>query len=805
MDQARIVVIGGGITGCSVAYHLALAGERDVLLVEKAELTAGSTCQAMGLVTAFNPSSTMMAYRRYSIELYRSLGAFDTVGSLRIASSRDQLLELRRTLSRTIALGLEADLLSADEARRLLPAMAADDLYGAVWLPGDGHLDPHAATHAVAAAARGAGVRIRTAVRVTGIELGRRGEVRRVLTTDGPIETEVVVNAAGIWAPRICAMVGAWIPSTPVDHQHAALGAVAGSELPRDMPTFRDPDRLVYGRSESGGMLVGGYEAEPTIRWVDGVPWEHAATAVPSDIERFAPLLAGAAQRFPFLADAEIRRLVCHPDAMTPDANPLLGPLPGIRGMWVAAGLSLNGFGGAGGIGRTMAAWITTGQPDLDVVAYRAWRFGGTYRDPLYAAGQACEAYSYYYRLRYPFDNDEAGRPRRTSAVHGRLQESGAVFGVKAGFERADYHEPGRPWRRAGPEQRAWGWTRPPFLDRLAVECRAVRERVGLIDLSSFGKIEVQGPGALGLLQRVAANDVDRPIGSIVYSTFLGPDGGMLADVTVTRLGADRFRVLTGAGAVAGDLGWLRSNVGEDEEVRLADVSDDIACFGLWGPRARDVLSAVTEHAVDDAALPLRQARWIDIGPAPVLASRISYAGELGWELSTTRRWAVQAWDRIVAAGAAHGVEPFGYRSLESLRLEKGYRYYGTDLTAAETPDEAGLGAFVRPAKGEFIGRAALLERRGAVSRHRLRTVLIGDSGYVPAYGGEAVRLGGEVVGRIRSVAFGPTIGRTVGTVYLPVDVAEGSEIEVEVLDGRTEGTVAPDVLVDPDGLQMRG
>jgi glycine cleavage system aminomethyltransferase T/glycine/D-amino acid oxidase-like deaminating enzyme len=805
VDQARIVVIGGGIMGCSVAYHLALAGERDVLLVEKAQLTAGSTCQAMGLVTAFNPSSTMMAYRRYSIELYRSLGVFDVVGSLRIASSPDQLLELRRTLSRTRAIGLDADLVSPEEALRLIPAMVPDDLYGAVWLPGDGHLDPHTATHAVATAARAAGVRIRTGVRVTGIELTERREVRRLLTTDGPIETEVVVNAAGIWAPQVSAMVGSWIPSTPVDHQHAALRAVAGSELPRDMPTFRDPDRLVYGRSESGGMLVGGYEAEPTVRWIDGVPWDHAARGLPPDVDRFAPLLGGAALRFPFLADAEIGRLVCHPDAMTPDANPLLGPLPGVRGFWVAAGLSLNGFGGAGGIGRTMAAWITTGQPDLDVVAYRAWRFADPYRDPGYAAATAREAYSYYYRLRYPFDNDEAGRPRRLSAVHARLQETGAVFGVKAGFERADYHEPGRPWRRAGPEQRAWGWTRPPFLDRVIEECRAVRERVGLVDLSSFGKLAVEGPAALALLQRVAANDVDREAGSIVYTTFLGPNGGMLADVTVTRVAEDRFRVVTGAGSAAGDLGWLRSNLADDEDVRTADVSDEIACLGLWGPRAREVLGMVSPDPVDDDALPLRRARMIRIGPAPMLASRISYAGELGWELSTTRGWATQVWDRLMDAGADHGIEPFGYRALDALRLEKGYRYYGTDLTALETPDEAGLGAFVHPTKGDFIGRDALGERRAAGLRQRLRTLIVGGADYVPAYGGEAVRLGGAVAGRLRSVAYGPTIGRTIGTAYLPPDIAEGTPIEVDVLDGPVAGIVAADVLVDPTGDRLRG
>ena len=762
-DQARVVVIGGGITGCSVAYHLALAGWSDVLLVEKAQLTAGSTCQAAGLVTAFNPSSTMMAFRRYSIELYGRLGAFEAVGSLRLASSPDQLRELERTASRARGIGLEAGVIGADEARRLMPAISPDALYGAVHLAGDGYLDPHGATHAVADAARALGVRIRTGVRVTGIELSPRREVTAVLTEDGPIATEIVVNAAGMWAPQVAAMVGAFIPSTPVDHQHVALKAVPGHELPRDMPCFRDPDNLVYGKSEQGGMVFGGYETDPVSRWEDGVPWDHAARSLPPDWERFAPLMAGAIRRFPFLADAEAIRLVCHPDAMTPDANPLLGPLPGVRGFWVAAGLSLNGFGGGGGIGRALAGWITAGDPGVDIGPYRAWRFGEVYRDPGFAAGLARETYSDYYRLRYPFDADVAGRPKRRSALHGRLQEAGAVFGTKAGWERADHHEPGKPWRRSGRDQAAYGWTKPPWFERVLAEGRAVRERAGIVDLSSFGKIAVEGPGALGLLQRVSANDIDRAVGSLIYTQWCDERGGIVADVTVTRLAADRFRVVTGAGYLASEMAWLRTHLADDDgPVAIRDDSGVLTTIGLWGPRARDILAAVALDDVGDTAIPLRRARSIRVGPAPVLASRISYAGELGWELTTDAEWAVGVWDALTAAGAAHGLEPFGYRALDALRMEKGYRYFGTDLTMLDTPDEAGLGAFVRLEAGPFIGRDALVAARASHPdgpERRLRTVLVGDADYLPIYGGEAVRHEGAVIGRLRSVAYGPTVG----------------------------------------------
>jgi len=353
MERARVVVIGGGITGTSVAYHLAKAGWSDVLLLEKGELTSGSTCHAAGLVTQFNPSPTMMRFRRYSVELYRELGVFETVGSLRVASSLESLKELQRGVSRARAIGLDVEVVGPEEAVRLMPAATKESLYGAVWIPDDGAVDPHTATHALAAAARELGVHIRTGTRLTGIELGPGREVRAVHTEDGRIETECVVNACGIWAPQVAAMVGAFTPSVPVDHQHIALAAVDGHELPREMPCFRDTDNLVYGRSEAGGMLFGGYEGDPVSRWEDGVPWEHGSRSLPPDEERFRPLWQGAIRRFPFLNEAGMVKLVCHPDAMTPDGNPLLGPMPGVPGFWMAAGLSLNGFGGAGGMGKT--------------------------------------------------------------------------------------------------------------------------------------------------------------------------------------------------------------------------------------------------------------------------------------------------------------------------------------------------------------------------------------------------------------------------------------------------------------------
>ncbi|HEY4227168.1 MAG TPA: FAD-dependent oxidoreductase, partial [Candidatus Limnocylindrales bacterium] len=749
--------------------------------------------------------------RRYSIELYARLGVFDAVGSVRLASSPEQLKELERTASRARGVGLDVGIISASEARALLPAISDESLFGAVHLPGDGYLDPHTATFAVADAARALGVRVRTNTRVTGFELGPRREIRRVLTDGDPIDTELVVNAAGMWAPRVAEMAGLFIPSTPVDHQHVALRAVAGHELPPDMPCFRDPDNLVYGKSEHGGMVFGGYEAEPHARWLEGVPWEHSATSLPPDWDRFRPLMEGAIQRFPFLADAEAVRLVCHPDAMTPDANPLIGPMPGVPGFWVAAGLSLNGFGGGGGIGRAVAGWITSGDPGVDIAPYRAWRFADTYRDPEFAAALARETYADYYRLRFPYDADVAGRPRRLSALQPRLEAGGTVFGTKAGWERADLHRPGSPWARTGRLPRDRGWARPDWFERVGDEHLAVRERVGMIDLTSFGKIDVSGRGALALLQRACANDVDRPIGSTVYGQFLDPRGGIVADVTTTRLSRDHFRVLTGAGYLAADIGWLIARAADDppiDEVEIRDATEAWTVIGLWGPRARDVLGGVTANRVDDVALPIRQVRAIRIGEARVLATRLSYAGELGWELSVAPGEALGVWDALRTAGAAHGIEPIGYRALESLRLEKGYRYFGAELTPRDTPFEAGLDRFVRLDKGDFVGRDALLALRSTDASdpgRRLRTLLLGEAGWAPIYGGEAVRVEGAVVGRLRSAAYGYTVRRTVGTAYLARGVPDGVLVEIDVFGDRLPGVVAADVLHDPSGARMQG
>jgi len=797
VERAQAVVIGGGITGASVVYHLAKAGWRDVVLVEKDELTSGSTCHAAGLVTQFNPSPTMMRFRRYSIELYEELGVFESVGSLRFASSKDQLMELQRGASRARGIGLEVELVSADESARLMPVITRDSLYGAVWVPDDGHLDPHTATHALAAAARKLGARVLTFRRVTGIALADGGAVASIVAVDtdkGRIETDVVIVAGGIWGPQLAAMAGASVVSTPVDHQHAALLAVTGHEMPHDMPCFRDPDNLVYGKAEAGGMVLGGYESNPVARWIDGVPWDHAGASLPPDQARFEPLLAGAARRFPFVHDAGIVKLVCHPDAMTPDAGPLVGPVPGVRGLYMAAGLSLNGFGGAGGIGRSIAELVTTGETELDLYAYRPWRFGPVHRDHRYAAELGRESYKYYYYLRYPLDADEWGRPRRTSALHTRMQDLGAVFGVKHGWERPDYFEPGLAWRRAGADQRRFGFTEPPYFELLAGEHRAFRERVGIIDMSSFGKLEISGPGALPLLERVAGNLIDRPDGTVIYTQLLEKDGGIAADVTITRLASDHFRLVTGAGYVNSDAGWLRMQVREDDpQVSIRESSEELSVIGMWGPHAREVLDRVTGDDVSEARFPFMSAREIRISGFPAFAQRVTYVGEVGCELYVDPALAGQVWDRLMEAGQHFGITPGGYRVLDSLRMEKGYRYYGTDMGLLDTPFEAGLGFAVHGDKWPSIDRK--------VTR-RLRTLAIGDVAYIPIYGGEAVLSDGRVAGRVRSCAYGFTVQKNLAYSYLPAEMTPGARVEVEVFGQMVPATVTPDAVLSREHAQ---
>ena len=818
-SHTRVVIIGGGITGCSIAFHLARMGWRDIVLLEKGELTSGTTFHSVGLVTQFRTSNALMRLQNYSIALYDELKkeigdalGWHQVGSLRLASSDAQYKNLQRNISRAKGLGLNVEMISPAEAKQIFPPMIEKNLYGAVYIPDDGWLDPNSITQELARRAKQYGAEICTGVRVTDIERDEKNRVRAVQTTHGRIETEIIINAAGQWAPRIAEMVETILPMTPLMHQYLLTKAMRGNELPKQTPVVRDPDNLVYLREEAGGFLIGGFESNPKAWSVDGVDWNFSEQLLPPEWELFEELLQGAIRRVPQIENAEIVKLINGPDAMTPDGHYALGPVPQVPGMWVAAGMSLNGIAGAGGVGRVMAEWMIEGEPSFDVSEMNVRRFGSYMSDKKYVAEKAREAYRYYYLLRYPNDEDEWGREKRVSPLYQVLQEYGAVFGVKNGWERANYFDSRRQTADdkalsvVRPPSSVRGWGRAPYFEIVGAEHRAARERVALFDMTSFGKIDVTGAGAKKLLQSLADNDIDKPIGSLTYTQFLNERGGIESDVTIARLSENHFRVITGTNFLASDLGWmeLQKTRNEMREIEIRDVTETFACLGLWGPNARDVLAQVTRDDVSNHAFPYMTAKRLEIGTCNVWAQRVSYVGELGWELYCENADAVKLWNVLLDVGKNFGITPAGYKALESLRLEKCYRYWSADITPNETPYEAGLQFCVKLGKGEFVGSQGLLKRETSnVKRKFVPLTLTGD---VVIYGGEAIWHENKVISRVRSGGYGYTIGKNIALCYVPVELARVGEIlHVEIFGERIPATISREPLHDPQGKKIKG
>jgi 4-methylaminobutanoate oxidase (formaldehyde-forming) len=674
--------------------------------------------------------------------------------------------------------------------------MSVDGVLGAAYLPTDGYIDPSQLTFALAEGARRGGAEIVTSTKVTGVKL-RRGRVAGVETSNGPIETEVVVNAGGMFAAEIGALVGVNVPIIPMAHQYLVTKP---SGLPLDLPTMRDPSLLVYFRGESGGLVAGGYERNPAPWGLGGIPGDFNGRLLPEDWERFGPLMEGAVSRVPLLHDAEVIKLINGPEAFTPDGEFILGE-SSVPGFWVAAGFCAHGIAGAGGMGQLMAEWIVEGLPAFDVWHMDSRRFGRHYASREYTLARTTEVYATYYDVRYPGQERLAGRPLRLSPTYSRLFELGASWGEKSGWERANWFESNEA--EGEPSLRPRGWAGLIWSPAIGAEHAACRERAAIFDETSFGKIEVTGAGAESFLQWMCANDVARPVGTVVYTSMLNPRGGIECDFTVTRLGAERFRIVTGTAFGQHDLAWIRSHAPDDGSVHVTDATSSLACLGIWGPRAREILQPLTTTDLSNGAFPYMRAREIAVGSVPCSAVRVTYVGELGWELYCPTEFGLRLWDTLWEAGLEHGMVAGGYRAIDSLRLEKGYRAWATDLTPDVTPYQAGTGFAVKLDKGDFIGRKALMEAIGQPLGEALRCLVLEDPRSV-ALGEEPVRVDGRTCGRVTSGGYGYTVGRSIAYAYLPAAVAPGVPIEVEIFGEWVPGQVAVEPLFDPKSERVR-
>ncbi len=802
-SHARAVVIGGGVGGAAILYWLARLGWTDVVLVERARVTSGSTFHSAGLVGQLRGSLSLTQMMMNSVDLYRNLKdevgletGWHEVGSLRLASSQERMEELTRQAAWAKTFGLPLELISPEDAQRMFPPMTIEGVVGAAYLSTDGYIDPSQLTYALVEGARRRGAEICEDTRVTGIEVSD-GQVRRVLTDRGEISTQLVVNAGGMFAPEIGRMAGVNVPLIPFAHEYLITRP---SGLPLDMPTMRDPSLLVYFRPESGGMIMGGYEREPAPWGLDGIPSDFNGRLLEPDWDRFEPLMTNAVVRTPSLRDAEVVRLVNGPEAFTPDGEFILGPSE-VRGFWVAAGFCAHGLAGAGGMGRLVAEWIVEGTPSLDTWEMDSRRFGRHYTSRDYTLARTKEVYSTYYDVKYPGHERSAGRPLRLSPLYARLTELGAAFGEKSGWERANWFEPNGT--RGDLSLRPHGWAGRLWSPAIGAEHAACRKAAAIFDFTSFAKIEVRGRGAAEFLEGLADNRVARAVGALTYTQMLNERGGIECDFTITRLGERRFRVITGTAFGMHDLSWIRDHAPRDGSVEVEDVTSAYACVGLWGPAARSILQKLTPTDIGNSAFPFMTAREVAIGPVPCLALRVTYVGELGWELYCPVEFGLRLWDTIREAGHDQGLTPGGYKAVDSLRLEKGYRVWGADITPEVDPYQAGLGFCVKLDKGEFIGRSALIARRDSPASTRLACLLLDDPRSV-VLGSEPVRIEGNIVGRVTSGGYGYTVGQSIAYAYVPADCAAGTAVEVDIFGKWVGGRVAKEPLYDPAGARIR-
>ena len=803
-SHARVVIIGGGIVGCSVAYHLAKRGCSDVLLLERRRLTCGTTWHAAGLVGQLRATQNLTRLAQYTTQLYEGLEretgqatGFKQVGSIAVAASEARFEELKRGAAMARCFGLEVRILSPGEAGERWPLLATEGLFGAVFLPKDGQTNPIDTTQALARGARNAGVQIVEDVAVTAIR-SARGRVAGVVTAQGDVRADAVVNCAGMWAREVGAWADVTVPLHAAEHFYIVTQPIPG--LPSSLPVLRDADACSYFKEDTGKLLVGWFEPQAKPWGERGIPENFAFDQLPADLGHIEPMFARAMQRVPALESAGVQVFFNGPESFTPDDRYLLGEAPELRGMYVAAGFNSIGIQSAGGAGKVLADWIVDGHPPFDLWDVDIRRCAAFQRNKRYLRDRTVETLGLLYAMHWPFRQAESARGVRKSALHDRLAAAGACFGEVAGYERANW------FAAAGSAPRyEYSYGRQNWFAASAAEHQAVRERVGLFDQSSFAKFVLKGRDAAAVLGRICANDVDVPVGRVVYTQWLNERGGIEADLTVTREAEDAYLIVTSCATQTRDFNWLCRSIPAGAHAVALDVSSAYAVLGLMGPRSRDLLATLTDADLSTPALPFATSRIIDLGYARVRASRITYVGELGYELYIPTEFAQSVYDAIVGAGGPFGLRLAGYHAMNSLRMEKAYRHWGHDICDEDTPLEAGLSfAIAWDKPGGFVGCEALERQREAGVRRRLVAIALERTDRL-LYHNEPIWRDGALVGRISSGMFGHTVGTSLGLGYLsnggaPVSsewVAAG-EYEVEVAAERVPARASLKPFYDP-------
>ena len=800
---ARAVIIGGGIIGCSTAYHMGKLGWTDTVLLERHKLTSGTTFHAAGLVGQLRTSANITQLLGYSVDLYKRLEAetglqtgWKMNGGLRLACNAERWIEVKRQATTAHSFGLEMHLLTPQEAQDMWPLMTIDDLVGAAFLPTDGQANPSDITQSLAKGARMAGVRIFEDTPVIRI-IVEDGRIRGVETPAGVIECEKVICCAGQWTRVLAGSVGVNVPLVSVEHQYMITEKIPG--VTADLPTLRDPDRLTYWKEDVGGLVWGGYEPNPKPWAVGGIPHGFHFDLLTSDYDHFGQFMENAIARVPALEHAGVKQLLNGPESFTPDGNFILGEAPELRNFFVGAGFNAFGIASAGGAGMALAEWAATGAAPYDLWPVDIRRFGQVHRSTDWVRARTMEAYGKHYTIAFPSEEMQSARPTRRSPLYGHLKAAGACFGEKLGWERPN-------WFAAAGEEAVdrYSYLRPGWFDAVAREHRAARQGCVVIDQTSFAKYRLKGPDACAALSWIAAGRVDRPVGTLTYTQMLNEKGGIEADVTVARLADDEYYITTGTGFATHDFDWISRNLTGD--CQLADVTSSHAVLSLMGPRAREVLTQLCPDDLTNQGFPFATARWISVASCPVLALRVTYVGELGWELHMPVEVAVTVYEALMGLG----VQNAGYRAIETLRLEKGYRAWGSDIGPDHTPVESGLLWACKMKSGEpFLGRAALEAQVAAGVRKRLATFVVDDPAVI-LLGRETIYRDGVRVGWLSSGGFGHTLGLPIGMGYVRAEgVDEGyllaGSYELEVASERVPARLVLGAVYDPTGGRVKG